>query len=103
MGLCESSVHRPQVTTCGEEAYPEFFQKAAALIHSLARNHCLFDSNKRLAWATPKIFCIMNGYDLVLNINVAEKIVADTGKSEFELPQLSEQLRKSRSYLRHSK
>ena len=101
IGLLESAVHRPQATTFGDDAYPEFIQKAAALMHSLARNHCLVDGNKRLAWAATRSFCIMNGYDLKLNVDVAEKIVVDTAMGEFEVPQLADQLRKGLGYQRH--
>jgi death-on-curing protein len=36
-------------SACGEEAYPRFAGKAAALMHSLARTHALVDGHKRLA------------------------------------------------------
>ena len=32
------------------EAYPTLGEKAAALLHSIVRNHALVDGNKRLAW-----------------------------------------------------
>ena len=43
----------------GEDAYPSFAEKAAALMHSLARNHPLDDGNKRLAWAATRVFCLL--------------------------------------------
>jgi len=52
--------------------------KAAALLHSLARNHPLVDGNKRLAWLATYVFCAKNGirldpdddhaYDLVVSV-----------------------------------
>ena len=38
--------------------------KAAALLHSLARNHPLVDGNKRLAWLATYVFCAKNGVEL---------------------------------------
>jgi death-on-curing protein len=38
--------------------------KAAALLHSLARNHPLIDGNKRLAWLATYVFCAKNGVEL---------------------------------------
>ena len=35
--------------------------KAAALLHSLARNHALVDGNKRLAWTACRTFLAING------------------------------------------
>jgi death-on-curing protein len=50
-GLLESAVARPATSVFGQEAYPTLDHKAAALLHSLARNHSLVDGNKRLALA----------------------------------------------------
>jgi death-on-curing protein len=49
--LLESAAARPRATAFGEEAYGDVHEKAAALLHSLARNHPLVDGNKRLALA----------------------------------------------------
>jgi len=61
-GLLEAAVARPQATVFGEEAYPSVFGKGAALLHSLAKNHCLVDGNKRLAWLATVVFCHVNGW-----------------------------------------
>lgn len=49
----------------GQDAYPDLFAKAAALLHSLARNHPLVDGNKRLAWLATYVFLAKN--DVVLD------------------------------------
>jgi prophage maintenance system killer protein len=46
------------------DAYPDLFTKAAALLHSQARNHPLVDGNKRLAWLATHVFCATNGVEL---------------------------------------
>ncbi len=51
IGLLESAAARPQATAFGEDAYPSIHDKAAALLHSVARNHPLFDGNERLSLA----------------------------------------------------
>ena len=65
-GLLESALARPQATAFGEDAYPTIHEKAAALLHSLARNHALVDGNKRLALAGTLAFLGMNGLRLTL-------------------------------------
>lgn len=65
-GLLESALARPQASAFGEDAYPDVHQKAAALLHSLARNHALVDGNKRLALAATIAFLGMNGIQLTL-------------------------------------
>ena len=63
VGLLESAIARPQASAFGEDAYPDLFRKAAALLESLARNHALIDGNKRLAWVATRYFSIRNGTD----------------------------------------
>lgn len=61
-GLLESALARPRSTVLGHDAYPTFHLKAAALLHSLAKNHCLVDGNKPLAWLATVVFCHINGW-----------------------------------------
>jgi death on curing protein len=65
VGLLEAAVHRPRTSVLGQDAYPDLFAKAAALLHSLARNHPLVDGNKRLAWLATYVFLAKN--DVVLD------------------------------------
>ena len=60
-GLLASALARPQTTVFGADAYPDLPTKAAALLHSLARNHALVDGNKRLAWLATYVFMDING------------------------------------------
>ena len=60
-GLLESALARPKASAFGEDAYPSLHEKAAALLHSLVRNHALVDGNKRLALAATIAFLGMNG------------------------------------------
>lgn len=63
-GLLESAVARPQATVFGEDAYPNFHEKAAALLQSLATNHALIDGNKRTAFVATALFYGLNGHHL---------------------------------------
>ena len=65
IGLLEAAVHRPRSSVFGQDAYPDLFTKAAALLHSLARNHPLVDGNKRLAWLATYVVLAKN--DVVLD------------------------------------
>ena len=44
-GLLESAVHRPRQSVFGEDAYPTLFDKAAAFMESLVKNHCFHSGN----------------------------------------------------------
>ena len=50
VGLLEAALARPQATAFGKDAYPELAEKAAAVMHSLARNHALIDGNSGWLW-----------------------------------------------------
>jgi death on curing protein len=65
-GLLESAAARPQASAFGSDAYPDLNTKAAALLHSLARNHALADGGKRLALAGMIAFYGVNGRRLTL-------------------------------------
>jgi len=60
-GLLESALARPRASVFGQDAYPDLHLKAAALLHSLARNHALVDGNKRLAWTACRTLLAING------------------------------------------
>jgi death on curing protein len=64
MGLLGSAVERPQTSAFGEDAYPDLWTKAAALLHSIVHNRALIDGNKRLGWMATATFLIINGVDL---------------------------------------
>ena len=54
----------PPTSVLGQDAYPDERPEAAALLHSLARNHPLVDGNKRLAWLATYVSCAKNGVEL---------------------------------------
>jgi death-on-curing protein len=74
-GLLESASARRRSTAFGDDAYPSIHGKAAALLHSLARNHPLVDGNKRLALAATIAFYGMNGLRLTLSNDEAYELV----------------------------
>jgi death-on-curing protein len=61
----------------GQDAYPDLLTKAAALLHSLARNHPLVDGNKRLAWLATYVFLAKNGVVLDAEDDPAYEFVVD--------------------------
>ena len=75
IGLLESALARPQATVFGRDAYPDLDAKAAALLHSLTRNHALVDGNKRLGLAGIIAFYGVNGRRLTLTNDEAYDLV----------------------------
>lgn len=93
-GLLASAAGRPQSTVLGDDAYPTFAHKAAALMHSLARNHALVDGNKRLAWAATRVFCLLNGRDLSFAVDEAEALVLAVARGELEVADIAASIEK---------
>ena len=65
LGLIESAVGRPQATFDGNDLYKTIFEKGAALLQSLLKNHPFVDGNKRTALTAAGIFLKLNGYQLI--------------------------------------
>jgi death on curing protein len=78
VGLLGSAAARPQTTAFGEDAYPDIWQKAAALLHSIVENHALIDGNKCLGWLATASFLEINGVSVtrVSNDDVVEFVTA---------------------------
>lgn len=84
VGLLESAVARPQATAFGADAYPDLDSKAAALLHSLARNHALVDGDKPLALAAVIAFYGVNGRRLALTNDRAYDLVIDVATGQLD-------------------
>lgn len=93
-GLLAAAVARPATTVFGQDAYPGLFAKAAALLHSLVRNHALVDGNKRAAWAAAWVFLEVNGERLAepLDVDAAERLVVAAIAGEVDVPEIADGL-----------
>ena len=83
-GLLEAALARPQATAFGKDAYPSLDAKAAALLHSLARNHALIDGNKRLPLAAVIAFYGLNGLRLTLTNDQVYGLVMKVAAAELD-------------------
>jgi len=83
-GLLEAALARPQATAFGKDAYPDLQAKAAALLHSIARNHALIDGNKRLALTAVIAFCGLNGRRLTLTNDGAYDLVISVASGKLD-------------------
>jgi death-on-curing protein len=92
VGLLGSAAARPQTTVFGEDAYPDLWTKAAALLQSVLKNHALVDGNKRLGWLATATFLEINGiavtgvtndavYDFVMAVTVGNDEVSEIAQA----------------------
>jgi prophage maintenance system killer protein len=73
-----NAVQRPQSTTLGREAYPNFSDKAAVLLFALVQNSPFRAGNRRVALASLIAFCELNNRSIdtrILDEKTAENLV----------------------------
>jgi death-on-curing protein len=86
-GLLSSAVARPRSSAFGEDAYPDPWVKAAALLHSLARNHAFVDGNKRAGWGAAWTFIEINAIGRLadgFDVDAAEQLVMSVTTGDVE-------------------
>jgi death-on-curing protein len=94
IGLLGSAVARPQTAAFGEDAYPDIWTKAAALLHSIVKHHALVDGNKRLGWLATAVFLEINGIEIsrASNDDVYD-LVIDVASGQSTVDTIAERLR----------
>ncbi|GGY76851.1 hypothetical protein CP967_11705 [Streptomyces nitrosporeus] len=79
----------------GAELYPTLHDKAAALLHSVARNHALIDGNKRTAWLAMRVFLRFNGAGADTApppVSVAGPFVEEVAQDLLDVPAIAKRL-----------
>ncbi len=93
MGLVESAVARPQATFGGEYLYQSIFDKGAALLQSLLKNHPFIDGNKRTALTSAGLFLKINGWRLKNTHNEEIEFAVKVDNYNLTLEQISKWLK----------
>ena len=89
LGLLDAAAVRPQSCAFGTDAYPTRPLKAAALLHSIVRNHALVDGNKRLAWLATVVFGELNAAPVGLTDDEAFDLVMAAAAGELDVEQIA--------------
>ncbi|MEU6809355.1 Fic family protein [Streptomyces sp. NPDC046831] len=95
MGLLVSAVERPRTNVFGTELYPTLHEKAAALLHSVARHHALIDGNKRTAWLAMRVCLRFNGGSASTvppPVSVAGPFVEEVAQDTIDVPVIAKRL-----------
>ena len=92
VGLLDSAAARPRSSVFGEDAYPTIELKAAALVHSICRNHALVDGNKRLALVAVVTFLRLNGQPFTLSQDQAFDLIMRVAEGSADVPAIAEVL-----------
>lgn len=91
--LLDSALHTPSSGFGDVEFYPDFFSKAAILGIRIAMNHPLPDGNKRLAWASVRVFLLVNDFTLNFNPDDAVDVMLRIASGKVDVDEFAEWLR----------
>jgi len=93
MALLESAVGRPQASYGGTDLYPDVWSKAAALMHSLIRNHPFVDGNKRTALTAATVFLELNDQPLTATNDQVLAFTQRAASGGIDVSEMAEWLR----------
>ena len=88
LGGVESAVAQPQMAFGGKDLYPDIESKAAAICFSLVMNHPFVDGNKRVGHAAMETFLVLNGFELVADVNDSEDVILKLAASKLSREEL---------------
>ena len=100
IGLVESAVARPQASFDGNDLYQSIYDKTAALLQSLLKNHPFVDGNKRTALISAGIFLKMNGLNLTNNHKEEVEFAVKVDNQNLTLEQISNWLKDNSEKIR---
>lgn len=93
-GLLESAVAAPMMAVFGEELHKTIYNKAAAYLFYIARNHAFVDGNKRTAAAAALTFLRANGKSVKYDVDEFLEFVVSVAEGKANLEAISHYFKK---------
>jgi len=87
--LLQSAIARPQAIFANNDLYPDIFTKAAALMHSIIKNHPFVDGNKRTAIIAASIILQRNNYTLTASNKELEQFTLKVASTNTEIGKIA--------------
>jgi death-on-curing protein len=94
LGLLDSALARPKTTLFGEDVYPTLELKAAAMVHSIIKNHAMVDGNKRTSWFMLSSFLYINGYFIEMTADEGMEFTLGIATDKLSLAEAAAMIRK---------
>ena|SRR3989338_7787048 len=94
LALLQSAVARPMAAFADNDLYPDTFTKAAALMHSIIKNHPFIDGNKRTAITSASIFLQRNNYILTASNKELEQFTLKIASENIEIEKIANWFKK---------
>lgn len=88
-GLLESALAAPMMAVFGEVLHKTIYNKAAAYLFYIARNHAFLDGNKRTAAAVALLFLRVNGKSPKYDVDNFLEFVVSVAAGQSDLDTIS--------------
>jgi death-on-curing protein len=86
--LIKSALARPMQSAFGDDAYVDIFEKAAALLDSIANNHGFKDGNKRTAMAAAIYYLSLLGVNIEISNDEYEQFMLHVVNDKPEIKEI---------------
>lgn len=87
--LLHSAIEAPKAAFGGKDMYPSIFDKAAAYLYHLAKNHPFNDANKRTAYVSALVFLKANHMSISFKKETLEQLVIGVAEGKIEKSELA--------------
>jgi death-on-curing protein len=87
-GMLSSAIERPFASYGGADLYVTPFEKAAAILESIIKNHPFVDGNKRTGLIACGALLLRNGYELIATEKDAYDFVIKIASSHLEFEKI---------------
>jgi death-on-curing protein len=84
----ESALAQPMATFDGSDLYPTLHDKVAALGYALIQGHPFIDGNKRIGHAAMEVFLVLNGYQILADVDLQERTILAVASGEVSRAEL---------------
>lgn len=93
LGRLQSALAQPLASFDGQDLYPDLMSKAAALAFALVQGHPFVDGNKRVGHAAMEVTLLLNGYEVIANVEDQERTVLAVASGDIDQDSFSEWVR----------
>ena len=87
--LLGSAINRPKQSDFGRDAYPEIYDKAAALFEFIAKKRAFHNANKRTTLASLIVFLKINHYKWTMGIEEEQDFTVDVVNHKYTFEEMT--------------
>ncbi len=87
-GMLSSAIERPHASYDGVDLYETSFEKAAAILESIIKNHPFVDGNKRTGFISCCALLLRDGFELIVTETEAYDFVIKVASSHLEFEEI---------------